>query len=544
MLLRNVGNPVRLVVLGLVALILCGCVKPVDQTTLPTEHTVTLYDGEEVLEVFVVGQGESIELPILDNQDDRIFAAWTDQEAYFSDRYEVVKSVDLHAYFEVAAEIFDYTSFDSGDSIYIEGYRGITKHLTIPQKINDLKVVSIGPKSFEESKLVSVRVPIEATIQTHAFLNSRDLKSVSFYGRYLDYDTMEMSKQAYLGTLASYSDACQIVSGSVESGTWSFGEGCPIRTVLRKTSIIVGDIEYVNYRVLWDLNVENTTMRIGIQSQAFYGADNLERVTLSKDESFLMADAFGGCPKLTDIVIPEENDAYAVVDQVVYSKDLKTLVLYPNGLTQSVFAVPESVTTIRSHAFMENTAIQELILPASIVHVDLAGMFGLETITVDPGHPALTVVDGVLFEGLTLIKYPAMKPETTYVVPSHITTLSGFAFQGNQFLTTLTLNEGLKTIGDQCFRQTMNLLTVDLPASVEYLRAQVFVESSVKTLIVRRSFVVHGSITIVFLQPLFTMTNEFTIYVPDDSVSTYVGNWTWSQLSDRIEAMSNLPEAE
>ena len=63
------------------------------------------------------------------------------------------------------------------------------------------------------------------------------------------------------------------------------------------------------------------------------------------------------------------NDYFTVVDNVLYTTDMKTLVLYPGGLTQSEFTVPEGVTRIEVLAFRENDNLTKVILPESLVSI-------------------------------------------------------------------------------------------------------------------------------------------------------------------------------
>lgn len=70
-----------------------------------------------------------------------------------------------------------------------------------------------------------------------------------------------------------------------------------------------------------------------------------------------------------ETLIIAENDYFTVVDNVLYTKDMKTLVLYPGGLTQSEFAIPEGVTRIEALAFRENDNLTKVILPESLVSI-------------------------------------------------------------------------------------------------------------------------------------------------------------------------------
>lgn len=69
------------------------------------------------------------------------------------------------------------------------------------------------------------------------------------------------------------------------------------------------------------------------------------------------------------------NDYFTVVDNVLYTKDMKTLVLYPGGLTQSEFAIPEGVTRIEALAFRGNDNLTKVILPESLVSIGHTALY-------------------------------------------------------------------------------------------------------------------------------------------------------------------------
>ena len=77
---------------------------------------------------------------------------------------------------------------------------------------------------------------------------------------------------------------------------------------------------------------------------------------------------FANCTSLETLIIAG-NDYFTEVDNVLYTKDMKTLVLYPGGLTQSEFTVPEGVTRIEALAFRENDNLTKVILPESLVSI-------------------------------------------------------------------------------------------------------------------------------------------------------------------------------
>lgn len=69
------------------------------------------------------------------------------------------------------------------------------------------------------------------------------------------------------------------------------------------------------------------------------------------------------------------NDYFTVVDNVLYTKDMKTLVLYPGGIAQNEFTVPEGVTRIEAFAFRENDNLTKVILPESLVSIGHTALY-------------------------------------------------------------------------------------------------------------------------------------------------------------------------
>lgn len=100
---------------------------------------------------------------------------------------------------------------------------------------------------------------------------------------------------------------------------------------------------------------ENVTLGKGIGdygAMAFNDSEILKSVKLNEYiASGVDAEDFVGCINLEKIIIPENNNSYCSVDGVVYSKDMKTLICYPLGKTDTTFTIPNSVTTIEPWAF-------------------------------------------------------------------------------------------------------------------------------------------------------------------------------------------------
>jgi hypothetical protein len=176
--------------------------------------------------------------------------------------------------------------------------------------------------------------------------------------------------------------------------------------------------------------------------------DNIETIGIGKNIATIDKWGIVGNRHLKRINVTPENPYFASVDGILYSKDLKTLLTYPNANTAvysvggklekpSVFAVPAGVTTIAHAAFYECYAVQEIMLPSTIT-----------TIGVRAFHAC------TLLEKINL--------------PEGLLTIGNDAFLQCEELTTITLPSTLQSIGDfALYRCSADLKVIILPSQAQ-----------------------------------------------------------------------------
>jgi hypothetical protein len=179
-------------------------------------------------------------------------------------------------------------------------------------------------------------------------------------------------------------------------------------------------------------------------------------------------------PELVSINVDSANPNYKSVDGVLYSKDGKTLVLYPTNKAGESFSVPNDVTKISSYAFGCLLNLKTLVLSDSVSEVSGLGSLNgcndnsLVTYSVGSGNNSLSTIDGVLFnKNATLqIAFPKSKPGSNYDMLNSVTEIQQTSFGYNRNLKTIKLSENLETIGTYSFTG-LNLATLNIPASVK-----------------------------------------------------------------------------
>ncbi len=217
---------------------------------------------------------------------------------------------------------------------------------------------------------------------------------------------------------------------------------------------------------------------IGIGSSAFDSCDSLTTIQIPARTGMIADDAFEDCDALESFTVAAGSTAFKSVDGVLMEYDGSTIVRYPAGKTDTVYAVPDGVADFYSGAFDDCENLTEVALPASFGVFDSNFRYCdfLESITVAESNPSFKSVDGVLYskDGSVLFCYPADKEGTSYAIPAGTTELAMDAFYGNMNILSVTAPDSLREIGDSAFYDCMNLQSVTLPDSMDSIGSDAF----------------------------------------------------------------------
>ena len=159
---------------------------------------------------------------------------------------------------------------------------------------------------------------------------------------------------------------------------------------------------------------------------------------------------------------------YKTVDGILYSADMKTLVLCPKEKTGEVI-IPDGVARIRRNAFCM-TKISRVVFPDSLIRIEDEAFYkckNLKEIDFGKGIERLGI-DGkqLIFSGCAFEKL---------VFPPQIKEIGISAFSACNELKEVVFNEGLEKIGHSAFKNCMALREVNLPASIRELGKSSFV---------------------------------------------------------------------
>lgn len=158
---------------------------------------------------------------------------------------------------------------------------------------------------------------------------------------------------------------------------------------------------------------------------------------------------------------------YKTVDGILYSADMKTLIICPTGKTGTV-VIHDGVTRIRKSAF-SRSKISKVIFPDSMVSLQNEAFYGCEYLTeIDFGH-GIEHIGGNsnqhVFSGCSMKKL---------VFPPQVKEIGINAFFSCGELKEVIFNEGLETIQRGAFRGCPRLTEIHLPTSIKKVGPEAF----------------------------------------------------------------------
>lgn len=354
-------------------------------------------------------------------------------------------------------------------------------------------------------------IPKEVTSLTVKDANENTL----FYGKAIKTITYEDGRTQGL----------QIQSGAMGQGV--FVGLSALESVVLPDDTVIGAYAFFHCAKLTSITFGKGTGTIGANAFAGTGIKNLsitEGFTAIGDNAFLdcaalvsvtfpasltsiASTAFSGCTALAEIKLNEGSNSFALENGVLYNKDKTEIILMSTTLTS--FELPASFT---SDAFLQalkaNTGLQSVTvaqgntayqaafgalydmewnlvfvptgmttfkIPKDVTHLGPDGLFSgtaVETVTFEDGgtQPLELVGYNGGFSGASV--FQGASKLTTVNLPARAS-IGEYAFFSMSSLTSVTLSEGITSIGYRAFNSCTKIERLVIPASAK-VDAQAF----------------------------------------------------------------------
>ena len=149
----------------------------------------------------------------------------------------------------------------------------------------------------------------------------------------------------------------------------------------------------------------------------------VEVIHIGKDVKYIDETSFFNCKVLKAVEVDEENEYYTSVDGVLYTKDMKTLLVYPlmKENETGVYNIPEGVERIGKCVFYKNTTLTEITIPSTVKEIGDMAFFKCDKI------PTVTLPDGLKSIGPDAFSYCQGMKGVMYI-PESVEEIGNFVF--------------------------------------------------------------------------------------------------------------------
>ncbi len=299
-------------------------------------------------------------------------------------------------------------------------------------------VISIGDSAFKAcSSLNSIIVPDSVTSigdSSFKYCSSLNYIKLPFLGAKITATGYDSVFGYIFGwTTSNFSDTThQYTDTSSSPIIYKYYYYIPqaLRTVEISNMTSIPDMAFYNCSMLTNIIISNSVAIIG--EKAFCNCYGLAAITIPDSVTTIGAYAFGNCTGLTSVTIPDsvttigdytfencislaeinvdsDNEDFASIDGVLFSKTLRRLVQYPAGKTEIIYAIPDRVYRFAPGAFSGCQHLEEVVINKNI-----------------------TIIDNDVFRNCVVLK--------TITIPEQITNIGSSAFSGCTGLTKINWN--------------------------------------------------------------------------------------------------------
>lgn len=160
--------------------------------------------------------------------------------------------------------------------------------------------------------------------------------------------------------------------------------------------------------------------------------------------------------RMKKILAADGNNKLASVDGIIYTKDMKQLIICPEEHGGDVI-IPEGVEAISAQAF-NYCNVTSISLPSTLTFIASSAFDNCKMQHIDFGAGIKCIERLGRCEQLK-------KTE----IPNQVKNIWGGAFENCTFLEHITLHEGLEEIGWDAFRGCIEMKEIEIPATVKKL---------------------------------------------------------------------------
>lgn len=279
--------------------------------------------------------------------------------------------------------------------------------------------------------------------------------------------------------------AVVIESGVTSIGAWAFSDCKNLNSITIPNGVTsIGDGAFFDCENLIGVNIPNSVT--SIRWNTFFNCINLTSITIPNNVTNIESHAFFGCESLVEINIPNSvtSIGYGTFDHTPWLNNQpdglvyvgKVLLCYKGTMPENAsINIAKGTAGVASGAFSDYNNLKEITIPNSVTNIGdgvFSGCDGLIAIHVDESNASYSSLSGVLYDKNKTELIHCPYGATSIVIPGSIRSVESFSHYHN--LISVTISEGVDSIGEGAFEDCRSLTSITIPHSVTYIGYEVF----------------------------------------------------------------------
>lgn len=208
-----------------------------------------------------------------------------------------------------------------------------------------------------------------------------------------------------------------------------------------KAVVMIGDKTFLGRNDLTSIKIPASVTNIGESSASYYSSAEYP--------------VFSECNSLTEIIVDSSNECYTSIDGILYNKEKTELFICPAGKTGNA-EIANGITNIQEQAFYHCDSLASIKIPESVTNIiaTFSDCSSLNEFIVDSGNTTYGAQDGILY-GKASMSFPSSENQFVSLIRCPI---------GKK--GTVTIPDGISSIGGSAFYNCENLTRINIPESV------------------------------------------------------------------------------
>ena len=329
-------------------------------------------------------------------------------------------------------------------------------------------ISSLGEKAFYNCATIgSITIPNTLSIGTDAFTGCSSVTSITLTAPSIE-EFCQGQGNKLLCDQGLYCDRKIQINGS------------DVKDIIIPNDVLsIGDYTFYRCAYLNSITIGNKVTDIGFLS--FYGCSSLKSLTLGNNVTSIGRYALGDCPSLQSITLPQS--VKTIGESAFSGCSLLTSITIPTNVTSidvSAFSRCSSLTSVTWNAkncsnyatpfYGIRSQITSFILGDSVTHIPDLLCDEMENLS------SITIPNGVTTIGKTA--FCTCTSLSSINIPNSVTSIGDMAFNNCSSLVSVTLGNGITSIGNYVFNNCSSLTSIKIPDQVTYIGNSAFYNCS------------------------------------------------------------------